>query len=186
MSLIPYYDPADGKLLNSVTYDVAQQYVARGVAHAIRTKNGRIARLYRRVRERVYGTARDGVASLCAASQTMQRVRCESGVLLREHRRADGWSRDSAFGERCEGICSRYQERFPESGCTCAEINARFNAGDSLAIEAITGRSAELWYAATRDESLRTFAGGHKWQISRGMTSAVRERGPVTRDKRQA
>jgi hypothetical protein len=185
LSLIPHYDPADGKLLNLVTEDVAQQYVAGGIAHAVHRKNGRIARLYRRVRERAYGTAQDGIAGLRAASsQTMRRVRFESGLLLHEHRRADAWGRDSAFWERCEGACNIHQDRFPESGCICPAIYALFCAGDPLAIELISGRSAEIWYAATQRESLRTFASDHKWQISSGMKSAVRERGPVTRDKR--
>jgi hypothetical protein len=90
MSKIPYYDPADGRLLNFLSEDAAQQYVADGIAHAVCRRNGRIARLYRRVRERVYLSP---AAVHAAASQTTQRVRDDGGVLIappwiRGHRRA--------------------------------------------------------------------------------------------------
>ena len=55
MSQIPYYDSADGKLLNYVSDAVAQRYLTDGTAHAVRQHDGRIARLYRRMpSERVH------------------------------------------------------------------------------------------------------------------------------------
>jgi hypothetical protein len=93
MHLIPEYDPADGKAINFVSEVKAQSLVDEGIAHAVRAKSGRIVRLYRRARERAYGSARDGIGGLhAAASLTTQRIRDDANVLvsppwIREHRR---------------------------------------------------------------------------------------------------
>lgn len=91
---IPYYDAADGRLLNMLSESEAQRYAADGTAHAIRSRAGRIVRLYGITRERVF----DSVAMLHgAASQFTQRVRDEDGVIIapnpiREHQeRAKMW-----------------------------------------------------------------------------------------------
>ena len=91
MSTIPYIDPADGKLLDVVSPEKAEHFVAIGIAHPMRTKTGRIRRLYRRTCERAYGSAKDGVWALHAASVTTQRIRGVEGIhiagpRIREHK----------------------------------------------------------------------------------------------------
>jgi hypothetical protein len=49
---IPYYDSADGRLLATLTADTVQRYLTAGTARAVRTKRGRIVRLYSLPRER--------------------------------------------------------------------------------------------------------------------------------------
>ena len=85
---IPYYDSADGRLLNLVRDATAQRYLAGGVARAVRRRNGGIVRLYSVTHERVHVNAG---AIHAAASQTTQRIRDDGGVLIapplmREHR----------------------------------------------------------------------------------------------------
>lgn len=93
MSQIPYYDSSDNRLLNMLTEARANQYLAEGRAHAIRSKNGRIVRLYSIARERVHITASSAVIAMrAAASQTTQRIQGEHRKLIappniREHRR---------------------------------------------------------------------------------------------------
>jgi hypothetical protein len=90
-SEIPVYD-SDGTLQELVSDNTAQRYVADGIAWAVRRRrDGRIMRLYRHARERVYATA---FAAIGDASQTTQRIRDAGGVLIappfiREHRRPD-------------------------------------------------------------------------------------------------
>jgi hypothetical protein len=89
---IPYYDSADGRRLDELSDAKAQRYLAEGKAHPIRSKNGRIVRLYSLPRERTPATIAAAVAQLHAgASQTTQRIRNDERVLIappnmREHR----------------------------------------------------------------------------------------------------
>ncbi|HWQ52100.1 MAG TPA: hypothetical protein VN442_00345 [Bryobacteraceae bacterium] len=74
---IPYYDPADGRVIDFLDPQKCALLIEAGVAHVIRTKRGEIVRAYRVVRERVFGTAnglRDG-------SRTTRRYRRETGAL---------------------------------------------------------------------------------------------------------
>lgn len=178
MSLIPHYDPADGKLLNLVSDATAQRYVAEGIAHAVRTKNGRIARLYRRVRERAYGTARDGIGALHAAGQTTQRIRLDGGALVRKHKRADGWGWDEAFCEAGLALCNRHQAKHPRD-CICDRMSPI-----EVFDEIIRLRYAPWLRHAELGDNPRTFTGHHRLQFSSGMISAVAEHGPVAPDPR--
>lgn len=86
---VPYYDSADGRLLNMLSDGEVSRYLANRAARAIRAKSGRVVRLYSIPRERAF----DSVAMLhAAASQTTQRMRDDGGVIIappciREHKR---------------------------------------------------------------------------------------------------
>jgi hypothetical protein len=89
---VPYYDCADNRLLDMLTSVKAERYLVEGIAHAMRSKKGRLLRLYSVTREHVYGSGAEAVRAMNgAASQTTQRIRNEQGVLIappthREHK----------------------------------------------------------------------------------------------------
>jgi hypothetical protein len=82
---VPYYDCADHRLLNVLTDAVAERYLSEGIAHAIRSKKGRIVRLYSIAKQHVHGSVSAAVASLHAASRTTRTIHGD-GVRIREHR----------------------------------------------------------------------------------------------------
>jgi hypothetical protein len=88
---IRYYDSADGRLLDAISEQAAENFLARGIARAIRTKNGKIARLYSIPRERSYSTPAAAVAAMHSdANETIDRIRDDNGAkTYREHRRPD-------------------------------------------------------------------------------------------------
>ena len=95
---VPYYD-ADHTVLAYLSENKAARYEAAGTATAVRTKAGRIVRLYRRTAARTYPSVAAAITAMHAgASQTTTRVRDAAGVQIappqhREHRRPDaGWS----------------------------------------------------------------------------------------------
>jgi hypothetical protein len=84
---VPYYDCADNRLLDMLTLGRAECYLSKGIAHAIRSKKGRILRLYSLPKERVHGSVGEAVAAIHTGSQTIQVIRNESGTRIREYRR---------------------------------------------------------------------------------------------------
>jgi hypothetical protein len=90
---VPYYDCADGRLLNMLSEDNAERYLSTGAARAIRSKKGRVVRLYSVPTERVPGSISAAISAMHAsASQTTHRMRDKNGVLIsaptaREHHR---------------------------------------------------------------------------------------------------
>ena len=71
MSQIPYYD-SDERLLNFVSDAMAQQYLADGIARAVRRRNGQVVRLYRCVRREpfaIFKMARAAVPTLPHATK---------------------------------------------------------------------------------------------------------------------
>lgn len=89
---IPYYD-SDHKLIDMLSEKKAERYLAAGTAKAIRTKSGRIVRLYRRTSERTYPSEAAAVRAMHAsASQYTTRMRNDWGTIIapplhREHRK---------------------------------------------------------------------------------------------------
>src|ERR1044072_8277657 len=77
--LIPYYDPADERLLTFLTPEKCERYILDGPARAVRSKRGEIKRLYRTTAARVYISA---AAVHAAANRTTTRARGESGVFI--------------------------------------------------------------------------------------------------------
>jgi hypothetical protein len=92
VSQIPYYD-SDHTLLGYLNEAKCAKYIADGVATAVRSRDGQVRRLYRRTRERVYGTVGAAIAAMHgAASKNTERLRNDGGVLIappwiREHRK---------------------------------------------------------------------------------------------------
>ncbi len=84
---VPYYDCADNRLLDMLSEAKAERYLSEGIAHALRSKKGRIVRLYSIAKERVHGSVGAAVAALHEASRTTQIVSTDTGTRVRGHRR---------------------------------------------------------------------------------------------------
>lgn len=87
---IPYYDPADGSLIDWLTPEQAADRVGVGVARAIRSK-GEIKRVYRALREKHFPTVRQAISQIHSASNNTTRPRNDAGLLfapdwVREHK----------------------------------------------------------------------------------------------------
>jgi hypothetical protein len=73
--MVRYYSE-DGHHIDTVSPARAAEFIARGVAWAV-FSHGKIVRVYRHSRERVYGSCRGAIGALHHASQTVERARLE-------------------------------------------------------------------------------------------------------------
>ena len=76
---IPYFDAADDTLLDRVSKERAERYIATGIAYAQRDTKGRIRRLYRATASR--GRVSSSAAAVAVSGAT-QRIRDAGGTLI--------------------------------------------------------------------------------------------------------
>jgi hypothetical protein len=102
---IRYYDGADRRLLAVISEQQAEDFLARGIARAVRAKNGKIVRLYSLPRTRTYTNAAEAVSAMhAAANRTVDRTRNSSG--------AKAWSYDHRHVYAMTGNFSAGFKRF--------------------------------------------------------------------------
>jgi hypothetical protein len=114
---IPYFD-TDRTLLNWLTVAKAEEYYAAGTTRAVRSKKGQLRCLYLIPRGDGFATAAGAISSMSsAASQTVQRVRNDGGVVIagpttKEHR-ALGRGAVAVIEKERQGLKATFR---PDSG----------------------------------------------------------------------